>query len=122
MDAVAEYMASSGLTESIVSAYKGFVARDGFKKIERNEFEDMLMYFADNIELYGDSIPIITDGNSNFVCLYVGGKEAGSVWLLNHDEFDKSIIYENLDALFSDIKHYEEAWDIKDLLDLRKDR
>ncbi|WP_299315920.1 HEAT repeat domain-containing protein [uncultured Aquimarina sp.] len=91
-----------------------YESRDGFELIEKDDFESMLEYFV-QYEIYANLIPILTDNNSNYWCLYVGGKLKGTVCHLSHDEVNLEPKFKNITKLINTIEKNPEAYDFSEL-------
>ena len=91
-----------------------YESRDGFELIEKDDFESMLEYF-EQYEIYENLIPILTDNNSNYWCLYVGGRLKGSVCHLSHDEVNLEPKFKNITKLINTINKNPEAYDFSEL-------
>lgn len=90
-----------------------YESRDGFELIEKDDFESMLEYF-EQYEIYENLIPILTDNNSNYWCLYVGGKLKGTVCHLSHDEVNLEPKFKNITKLINTIDKNPEAYDFSE--------
>jgi hypothetical protein len=62
-----------------------FRPKEGFVHLSEGEFHEMEAYF-DEYSIYKDLIPIMTDKQSNYICVYISGTLKGMVCLLEHDE------------------------------------
>jgi len=90
-----------------------YESRDGFELIQKDDFESMLEYF-EQYEIYGNLIPILTDNNSNYWCLYVGGKLKGTVCHLSHDEVNLEPKFKNITKLINTIDKNPDAYDFNE--------
>ncbi len=91
-----------------------YESRDGFELIEKDDFESMLQYF-EQFEIYKNLIPILTDHNSNYWCLYVGGKLKGTVCHLSHGEVNLEPKFKNITKLINTINNNPNAYDFNEL-------
>ena len=91
-----------------------YESRDGFELIEKDDFESMVEYF-EQYEIYKNLIPILTDNNSNYWCLYVGGKLKGTVCHLSYDEVNLEPKFKNITKLINTIDKNPEAYDFSEL-------
>ncbi len=93
---------------------KTFNSRDGFCLISESDFISMIEYFEE-YSIYEDLIPIITDNNSNYWCLYYKGILKGMVCHLSHDEVNLEPKFANIHNLLNCIKVNNEAYDFEEL-------
>lgn len=98
-----------------------FQSRDGFILLEQDEFRNMEGFFAEYPEDFAGLLPIMTDNNSNYICVYFSGSYQFQVALLNHDEMDLSPKFSSLTELISTINQYPECYDIDEILMLHRE-
>lgn len=99
-----------------VDALGTFISRDGFIILEQEEFESMTSFFSEYPDDFSELLPIMTDNNSNYICVYYVGNYQYQVALLNHDEMDLLPIYSNIYELITVIQRHPECYDIEDIL------
>lgn len=117
MKFVVQKLKSYSFNESDVESAENFTSRDGFQWIEEKEFEEMMDYFAEFPEDFENSIPVMTDNQSNYICVYVKGDLKHQVWYLSHDELNTKPRFQNLTELITAINLHSDCWDFSDLAD-----
>lgn len=60
-------------------------------------------------------VPVVTDNNSNYLCVFVRGEHAGLVCYLSHDEINLTPIFKNVSNMVKAINEHPDAWDVYDL-------
>ncbi|SHG43401.1 SMI1/KNR4 family protein [Pedobacter caeni] len=100
-----------------VQSLENFESRDGFEIITDQDLEGMIDFFKQYPDDFEDLLPIITDGNSNYLCVYFKGNDKGKVCHLSHDEMDLSPRFKNIENLIKTINANPEAWDFEELPD-----
>ena len=90
-----------GVEKSNIEKLKAYKSRDGFVLIDNKEFSEMIAYFK-QFPVYKEIIPIMTDGQSNYSCLYIAGPMEGMICHLAHGE-------QNLEPKFKDISNFIKA-------------
>jgi hypothetical protein len=112
-----KYLKSILTNHNIDEAHPGklesFESRDGFTILEEEEFRSMQRYFEE-FPIYKDLIPVMTDGNSNYWCLYIDGPLKNMVCYLNHEEPSLEPRFKNLSSLIDTINKHPESYDIDD--------
>jgi len=103
--------------ESDIKAIENFTNRDGFQLLEKGEFNDMINFFKQYPEDFQEIIPIMTDQNSNFICVYIKGENLYKVCYLNHDEINLYPKFKNIYDLIETINNNPGCWDITELDD-----
>lgn len=96
---------------------KNFKPRDGFQFVEKDDFERMFKFYQE-YEIYKNLLPILTDNNSNYYCLYVGGPLKGTICYFSHDEVNLEPRFKNLTKFINAINKYPDAYDFDELQDL----
>lgn len=92
--------------------------RDGFIAVEDNDFEGMQDFFND-YTLFNDLKVILTDENSNYWCVFVGGARKGMVCHLDHEFQDQQQPrFKNICRLLEVIEQHKEAYDFDELIEL----
>ncbi|UNM96353.1 hypothetical protein MMG00_00245 [Ignatzschineria rhizosphaerae] len=97
-----------------------FQSRDGFVVLKEAEFNNMMAFFKDYPENFAELLPIMTDNNSNYLCVYFTGYHRFQVAYLSHDEMDLTPIYPNISSLIQVINQYSECYDIEDIFKVQK--
>jgi hypothetical protein len=100
-----------------INALETFASRDGFQVITDKELDGMWAFFKQYPEDFEDLLPIITDGNSNYLCVYYRGEFTGHVCFLSHDEMNLSPRIASIKRLIAIINAHPTAWDFMDLPD-----
>lgn len=62
-----------------------FVSRNGFNVIQEDEYTSVINYFLD-FPICKDLIPVLTDNQSNYWCLYIDGPLINKVCYFDHEE------------------------------------
>ena len=93
---------------------ENYESRVGFNIIEKSEFQDMLEYF-EQYEVYNNLIPILTDNNSNYWCLYYAGILKGMICYLNHGELSLEPKFKGISELLETIEKNPESYDFDEL-------
>lgn len=108
------------------------VLEDHSHKQEQSEFFIRLMEideilemkdFLDKFKVFRNLIPIWTDDNSNYICMYYSGPLKYRICYLNHEETDISPQYRTIQAFVTELEKDEECdWEelIKDYPDRDK--
>ena len=92
--------------------------RDGFIAVEDKDFEGMQDFFND-YTLFNDLKVILTDENSNYWCVFVGGTRKGMVCHLDHEFQDQQQPrFKSISRLLEVIEQHEEAYDFDELREL----
>ena len=92
--------------------------RDGFIAVEDKDFEEMQDFFND-YTLFNDLKVILTDENSNYWCVFVGGARKGMVCHLDHEEQDQQQPhFKSISRLLEVIEQHKEAYDFYELKEL----
>ena len=65
---------SGALSADDWAALQAYRPRSGFVFLPAEEAADMRRYLDEFLEQYGDLVPILGDGNSNYWCVYVRGR------------------------------------------------
>ena len=92
--------------------------RDGFIAVEDKDFEGMQDFFND-YTLFNDLKVILTDENSNYWCVFVGGARKGMVCHLDHEEQDQQQPrFKSISRLLEVIEQHKEAYDFYELKEL----
>ena len=94
--------------------------RDGFIAVEDKDFEGMQDFFND-YTLFNDLKVILTDENSNYWCVFIGGTRKGMVCHLDHEFQDQQQPrFKNICRLLEVIEQHKEAYDFDELIELPK--
>ncbi len=109
-----EYFSNYEIEKNDLKNLLSYKSRDGFELIEKDDFESMLEYF-EQYEIYENLIPILTDNNSNYWCLYFKGKLKGTVCYLSHDEINLEPKFKNITKLINAINQNPDAYDFSEL-------
>lgn len=97
-----------------IDALKSFESRDGFVLLEVDEFKDMFDYFQ-AFPVYHALIPVMTDDNSNYWCVYVDGPLKNMVCYLSHDEPSLEPRFSSLSSLINAIENNADSYYMDDL-------
>lgn len=97
-----------------IAVLSKFQSRDGFVVVDDDDLDGMMAYFKD-FDVYKGLVPVLTDNNSNYLCIYVDGPMKGMVCDFQHDELDLAPKFRNLHNLITTIEKNPEAYDMYDL-------
>lgn len=117
MNFIANILQHYQFPKNDIDNIQNFNSRDGFCLLEKQEFDEMMAYFSEFPDVYGDSIPIITDNNSNYICVYIDGEFKHQVWYLSHDDPNTKPRFNNISELVELINTHSDCWDFDDLAD-----
>lgn len=115
MKEITALLANYGFSEKDREALENFQSRDGFQVINDQDLVAMLDYFKQYPEDFQQLIPIITDGNSNYLCASFQGTDFGKVCYLSHDEADLTMVFSSIASLINVIENHPEAWDFPEI-------
>ncbi|EDM35109.1 hypothetical protein PBAL39_16546 [Pedobacter sp. BAL39] len=104
-----------GFSDEDREALENFKSRDGFELISDQDLKGMLAFFKQYPDDFEDLIPIMTDNNSNYICVYFQGQHFGKVCYLSHDEMDLTPFFSSIRVLVEVINRYPEAWDFPEI-------
>ncbi len=105
-----DYFSKFDISKEDLKKLKNYESRDGFVIVERSEFNDILEYF-EQYQVYDDLIPILTDNNSNYWCMYIKGALNGMICYLSHDELNLEPKFAGISSLINAIENHPEAYD-----------
>ncbi len=103
-----------GVKKEDINKLEHFKSRDGFCLLEESDFDEMLEYF-EQYEVYKNLIPIMTDNNSNYWCLYVSGILKGMVCYLSHDGPSLEPKFKDIPKFINAINKNPDAYDFDEL-------
>lgn len=112
---IIELLKQYQFSEIDVQAFESFGSRDGFQKITDEDLEGMLVFFKQYPEDFNKVLPIMTDDNSNYLCVYFKGDHKGKVCHLSHDEIDLTPRFKSIESLIHVIETNPECWDFEEL-------
>ena len=98
-----------------VMALEAFVSRDGFQRISNDGLAAMTLFFKQHPEDFEELLPIMTDDNSNFLCVYHKGANKGKVCYLSHQEIDLRPKFTSIESLIHVVAAHPECWDFEEL-------
>ncbi|WP_212002546.1 SMI1/KNR4 family protein [Chitinophaga sp. HK235] len=100
---------------SEVEAFVQFLPRNGFSFLSDKELDSMLIFLGQQEDDLKEILPILTDNNSNFLCVFVTGNHKGQVCYLSHDEINLNPIFRNIPNLVKAINEHPDSWDVTEL-------
>jgi hypothetical protein len=112
-----DYLKKQSIDNDQLLVLSKYIPRDGFIMLSEKEFGEMIDYFNKYPEEYSDLIPLMTDNNSNYICVYSKGIFRGAVCFLSHDEIDLYPKFKNISSLVTAINANPSAWDFFDFSD-----
>ncbi|MEJ2884263.1 SMI1/KNR4 family protein [Pedobacter sp. GR22-6] len=104
-----------GFPEKDLRALVNFKSRDGFQVIDDQDLSSMLNFFQQYPEDFQHLIPIMSDGNSNYLCVSFHQTDFGKICYLSHDEIDLTPVFSSISQLISVIESHSEAWDFPEI-------
>ena len=97
---------------------KTFTSREGFMLVDDEEYEELQKFFQ-QFSLFNGLCPLLSDGNSNYWCVFTKGARKGLVCYLNHEEQDRlEPRFKNISRLLVAIEKHPDASDFDDLSEL----
>jgi hypothetical protein len=87
MEHLKQALAAHGIPASVIDQLAAFESRDGLRVLDEVEFGQMQEYLR-SFPIYQFLVPFLTDDNSNYWCLYVGGPLKNMTCYLSHEEVD----------------------------------
>lgn len=108
------YFSKFDINKDELNKLENFNSRDGFIIVSESDFNDMLDYFK-QYEVYNNLIPILTDNNSNYWCLYINGFLKGMICYLSHDELSLEPKFKGISELIKAIDNNLDAYDYNEL-------
>lgn len=94
-----------GIADADVAKLAAFESRNGFSVLSKDEFDEMRKYFGD-FPVYQFLVPLLTDNNSNYYCLYVDGPLKNMTCYLNHEELDLAPRFRSLASFLDAVADY----------------
>lgn len=91
-----------------------FISRDGFNTIAESEYSNIMDYFS-GFPVYEHLVPILTDNQSNYWCLYIGGILENKVCHLDHEEASLQPLFRNVASLLAVIEDNPDYFDFYDI-------
>lgn len=107
-------LASHGVTDAAIAALRELRPRDGFEFPDEEDLRGMIKFLQQEEEL-SMIVPVVTDNNSNYLCVFVSGEHTGLVCYLSHDEIDLRPIFTSVANMVKAINAHPDAWDVYDL-------
>ena len=105
-----EVLKTFDIKKNELEKFASFVGRTGFIKIEKDEFQEIYTYFQ-QFTLYKDIIPLLSDSNSNYWCMYISGPLRGMICYLSHDEVNLEPKFHTISNLIEAIETHPDAYD-----------
>jgi hypothetical protein len=99
-----------------IGKLESFESRDGFIVLNEEAFEEMQNYLNE-FPVYQFLVPIMTDDNSNYWCLYVDGPLKNMLCHLGHEEPSLEPRFKNLSSLIDAINDHPDCSDMNDFED-----
>lgn len=108
-----EVLRRHGIADADIALLAAFESRDGFSVLGDDEFDEMREYLG-NFPVYQFLVPLLTDNNSNYYCLYVGGPLKNMTCYLNHEELDLAPRFRSLASLLDAVANYPHRFGMDD--------
>jgi len=109
------------ISDSDSYALENFKSRDGFQVITDDDLEGMMKFFDQYPTDFEGILPIMTDDNSNYLCVYYTGEDKDKVCYLSHDEINLAPKFKSIESLIHIVNENPEAWDFHELPDANLD-
>jgi hypothetical protein len=103
-----------GFDKSALTAIENYNSRNGFSLIDNDEYKSITGYFA-QYPMYKDIIPIMTDNQSNYICVYKSGALFGKVCHVSHEEVSMEPKFRSIENLIATINQNPDSWEWLDL-------
>lgn len=116
MEYIKDVLTNYGIDNTAIAKLGSFESRDGFIMLSEEEFEEMQNYLNE-FPVYQSLVPIMTDGNSNYWCLYVDGPLKNMLCHVSHDEPSLEPRFRNLSSLIDAIIAHPDSNDMNDFED-----
>lgn len=116
MEHIKDVLTNYGVDNANIDKLESFESRDGFIVLDEDEFEKMQDYLKE-FPVYQFLVPIMTDENSNYWCLYADGPLKNMICHLSHDEPSLEPRFRSLSSLIDTITEYPDSYDIYDFED-----
>jgi len=116
MEHIKSTLVSYKIDSASIEKLTSFESRDGFLLLDEGDFEKMQAYLKE-FAVYKFLVPIMTDDNSNYWCLYVDGPLKNMVCYISHDEPSLEPRFRSLSSLIDAINNHPGCYDIHDFDD-----
>lgn len=103
-----DLIAATLLTHEFDPAVLGNWPSQALEVVKDNELSEMQQYFA-QFSIYQHLLPIATDNQSNYWCLYVAGMLRGMVCFLSHEEADLTPVFRSLPRFITAVQQHPDA-------------
>lgn len=109
-----------GFDKSALTAIENYNSRDGYSLIDNGEYKSITEYFT-QYPIYKDIIPIMTDNQSNYICVYKSGVLFGKVCYVSHEEISMEPKFRSIESLITAINQNPDCWEWLDLPEIAFD-
>lgn len=116
MEHIKDVLTNYKIDNTTIDKLESFESRDGFVLLDEGDFEQMQDYLK-KFPVYQFLVPILTDENSNYWCVYGDGLLKNMVCHLNHDELSLEPRFRNLSSLIDAINDHPDRHDFFDFED-----
>jgi hypothetical protein len=103
MEHLKQALAAHSIPGSAIAQLTTFEPRDGLSGLDELEFKQMQEYFG-SFPVYQFLVPLLTDCNSNYWCLYVGGPLKNMICYVSHEEVDLAPRFRSLASFLAALK------------------
>jgi len=80
--------------------------------VQDEDYKGMRFFIDQYPEDYNNIIPILTDNNSNYICVVTNEDGLGTIDYLSHDEEGLIRVFKNIPTMVEMINNHKEYWDI----------
>ena len=97
----------------ILSELEKYIPRDGFDFLKLDEYNSMIEHLSQYC-VYQNIIPIMTNNNSDYICVYRDDILHGKVCYLNHEETSLEPRFKDIKNLIKAINTNPDCWELMD--------
>jgi len=108
-----EILKTLGFDKSILEELGKYMPRDGFDFLKLDDYNNMVEYLS-QYYVYQNIIPIMTNNNSDYICVYKEGILYGKVCYLNHEETSLEPKFKDIKTLIQAINTNPDCWELMD--------
>ena len=109
---IIEDLLKTSIPSNEILTLKELDERDGFQFVKKDDYKAMNSFISMYQDDYGKIIPILTDNNSNYLCVVVEGGSLGTIVSLSHNEEGLVRIFDSIPTMVKKINENKIYWDI----------
>jgi hypothetical protein len=114
MELLKKILKESGFPLTAIAALGKLDTRDGFEFPQVDDLKEMMAFFREHPAL-AELVPILTDNNSNYICVYKSGPLLGKICYFSYGETSLDPKFRNIENLVTAISANPDAWDFTEL-------